>query len=54
MAALQATGNYDNVFKLKERVANEKRIKEYLASERRLPFGENGVFRHYPELDSEE
>jgi glutathione S-transferase len=25
-------------------------LKEYLASDRRLPFS-NGVFRHYPELD---
>ncbi|TJZ99038.1 glutathione S-transferase, partial [Bacillus thuringiensis] len=23
----------------------------YLASERRLPFNETGIFRHYPELD---
>lgn len=28
----------------------ESRVKEYLASERRLKFG-NGVFRQYPELD---
>jgi len=25
----------------------------YLASPRRLPFNESGVFRHYPELDQE-
>ena len=28
----------------------EKGIKDYLASDRRLPFG-NGLFRQYPELD---
>jgi glutathione S-transferase len=28
-------------------------IEEYLASDRRLPFNEDGIFRHYPELDSE-
>lgn len=26
-------------------------IAAYLASERRLPFNEDGIFRHYPELD---
>ncbi len=28
------------------------RIAAYLASDRRLPFNENGIFRHYPELDA--
>jgi glutathione S-transferase len=28
-------------------------IEQYLGSERRLPFNEDGIFRHYPELDSE-
>jgi glutathione S-transferase len=28
-------------------------IEEYLASDRRLPFNEDGIFRYYPELDSE-
>lgn len=31
-------------------IREEKGIKEYLASNRRLPFG-MGVYRHYPELD---
>jgi glutathione S-transferase len=26
-------------------------LARYLASERRIPFNESGVFRHYPELD---
>lgn len=54
VAALEKSGEYGNVFKLKERVGNEERIKEYLNSERRQAFGVNGVFRHYPELDGEE
>jgi glutathione S-transferase len=33
------------------RVAQRPRIKAYLASERRIPFNESGIFRHYPELD---
>jgi glutathione S-transferase len=33
-----------------ESVQEESGIKEYLASERRMPFS-LGIFRHYPELD---
>jgi len=36
---------------LKQRVAQRPRIAAYLASSRRLSFNENGIFRHYPELD---
>ena len=36
---------------LRERVAARPRIKAYLASDRRIPFNEDGIFRHYPELD---
>ena len=36
-----------------DRVAARPRIAAYLASERRLPFNENDIFRHYPELDIE-
>lgn len=36
---------------LHDRVAARPRIKAYLASERRIPFNEQGIFRHYPELD---
>lgn len=32
-------------------VAERPRIKAYLASDRRMPFNEEGIFRHYPELD---
>jgi glutathione S-transferase len=36
---------------LADRVAERPRLKAYLASPRRIPFNEQGVFRHYPELD---
>ncbi len=36
---------------VKEDVAARPRIAAYLASKRRLPFNENGIFRHYPQLD---
>jgi len=39
------------VIALRDRVAGRPRIKAYLASKRRLPFNEWGIFRHYPELD---
>ena len=34
-----------------ERVAKRKGIKAYFASERRIAFNEDGIFRNYPELD---
>jgi glutathione S-transferase len=36
---------------LHDAVAARRRLAAYLASERRLPFNEHGIFRHYPELD---
>lgn len=36
---------------LRDAVARRPRIKAYLASPRRIPFNEEGIFRHYPELD---
>jgi len=36
---------------LRDRVAARPRIAAYLASERRIPFNEDGIFRHYKELD---
>jgi glutathione S-transferase len=36
---------------LHDRVAALPRIAAYLASGRRIPFNEFGIFRHYPELD---
>ncbi len=37
---------------LHDRVAERPRIAAYLASERRIPFNQDGIFRHYPELDA--
>ncbi len=34
-------------------VRSRPNIARYLASERRIPFNESGIFRHYPELDHE-
>ena len=36
---------------LHDRVAARPRLAAYLASERRIPFNQEGIFRHYPELD---
>jgi glutathione S-transferase len=36
-----------------DRVRARARIAAYLASPRRLPFNESGIFRHYPELESD-
>jgi glutathione S-transferase len=37
---------------LATRVGERARLSEYLASPRRIPFNEHGIFRHYPALDS--
>jgi len=37
---------------LHDRVAARPNIKAYLASERRIAFNEDGIFRHYRELDA--
>ena len=34
-----------------DRVAARPRIAAYLSSRRRIPFNQQGIFRHYPELD---
>jgi glutathione S-transferase len=39
------------VVSLARRVGARPRVAAYLASPRRLPFNEDGIFRHYPELD---
>ena len=37
---------------LRDRVRGLPALADYLASGRRIPFNEDGIFRHYPELDS--
>jgi glutathione S-transferase len=39
------------VVALHDRVAKRPRIAAYLASDRRIAFNKQGIFRHYPELD---
>jgi glutathione S-transferase len=40
-----------HLMRLHDRVAARPRLASYLASERRVPFNEHGIFRRYPELD---
>jgi len=42
---------HPHVVEVHERVAKRPRIAAYLASERRIPFNEMGIFRYYAELD---
>lgn len=37
---------------LRDRVAARPRVAAYLASRRRIPFNQGGIFRRYPELDA--
>ena len=43
--------DHRRVIALRDRVASRPRMAAYLQSPRRLPFNEEGIFRHYPELD---
>ena len=38
---------------LHDRVSARPRVAKYLASDRRVPFNQDGIFRHYPELDAD-
>jgi glutathione S-transferase len=42
---------YPALAALAAKVAAQPNVAAYLASERRIPFNESGIFRHYPELD---
>jgi glutathione S-transferase len=42
---------YPRLAALHELVAARPNIAAYLASKRRIPFNQDGIFRHYPELD---
>ena len=50
MAALEP--KYERVVALHDAIAARPRIAAYLASARRIAFNEDGIFRHYPELDA--
>jgi len=43
---------YPKLAALRDKVAARPRLAAYLASERRIPFNQQGIFRHYPGLDS--
>jgi glutathione S-transferase len=49
MARLET--RHPRLIALHNRVAARPRLKAYLASPRRIPFNEDGIFRRYPELD---
>lgn len=50
-AAAKALKHAPRVAAHRETIAARPRISAYLKSERRLGFNEQGIFRHYPELD---
>lgn len=43
--------DYPLLMDLHDRIASRPNIAAYLASKRRIPFNQYGIFRHYPELD---
>lgn len=45
-------GDYPGLIALHDAVAVRPKIAAYLGSKRRLAFNEDGIFRHYPELDT--
>jgi glutathione S-transferase len=47
----QVESQHPKLVTLHDRVMARARIAAYLASPRRLPFNEQGIFRHYPELE---
>src|SRR6516162_6801973 len=52
LASERELAKLPRVTALHNAVAGRPRLKAYLASERRVPFKETGIFRRYPELDS--
>jgi glutathione S-transferase len=50
-ATARALRKAPRVAALHNAIAERPRIKAYLASPRRIPFNEEGIFRRYPELD---
>lgn len=51
-AMARAARSYKRLFALHARVQERPGIAAYLASERRIPFNDMGIFRHYAELDA--
>lgn len=50
-ATAKAARSHRRLFALHARVQERPRIAAYLASPRRIPFNNQGIFRYYPELD---
>jgi glutathione S-transferase len=50
-AMVKAARSHRGLFALHARVQERPQIAAYLASRRRLPFNQEGIFRHYAELD---
>ncbi len=44
---------YPRVVAVHDMVTTRPRIAAYLASNRRIPFNQHGIFRHYPDLDAD-
>lgn len=51
-ASRRALKKVPNVAALHANVAQHRQVAAYLASERRIAFNEDGIFRRYPELDA--
>ncbi|MBR1219813.1 glutathione S-transferase [Bradyrhizobium sp. U87765 SZCCT0131] len=47
----QLEPQYPRLVALHDRIAERPNISAYLASDRRIPFNEDGIFRRYPALD---
>ena len=44
--------DWPRLMALRTRIADRPNVAAYLASDRRLPFNEHGIFRHYTELEA--
>lgn len=51
-AMSQLEPRFARIAALHDRIAARPRVDAYLNSARRIPFNEQGIFRHYPELDA--
>ena len=52
LATRRVLGKLPLVTRLHREVAQHRRVAAYLQSERRIAFNQDGIFRHYPELDA--
>ncbi|MES2191104.1 MAG: glutathione S-transferase [Pseudomonadota bacterium] len=51
-ATRRALKKTPRVFALHQKTSQHRRLAAYLGSDRRIAFNEEGIFRHYPELDA--